>query len=33
MSDIESLGKKRKRDDDSVGGDKDEESEAKKVKF
>ena len=32
MSDIESLGKKRKRGDDSVGCDRDEESEAKKVK-
>ena len=31
MSDIELLGKKRKRADDSVGCDKDEESEAKKV--
>ena len=31
MSDIESLGKKRKREDDRVEGDTDEESEAKKV--
>ena len=31
MSDIESLGKKRKRDNDSVEYNRDEESEAKKV--
>ena len=31
MSDIESMGKKRKRGDDRGGLDKDEESEAKKV--